>query len=190
MLLGSILATHQALLSLIMIPEYWNPKRIFVIGIGPEDIIFCFVVGGFAWFEVAWFVNKKFELHFNKSLIIKRFIFHLSVIVPLIAILYPIGLKGMNAPLIASFVWGIIVLLYRRKLWPIAITGAIISTLIYSLALIFMRFVWPDFYSLWTWQNLWGISFLEIPLEEIVWGLLYGPFWAITIAYFLDAKPK
>jgi len=79
LLIASLFAVPQSLMSLIMIPYYWHPKRVYVLGIGPEDILFCFLSGGIAWSEAIWFVRKRLVFRFEARTILRRYLLHFHV---------------------------------------------------------------------------------------------------------------
>lgn len=48
--------------------------------------------------------------------------------------------------------------------------------------------IWPNLLSLWNLEKFSGIVILQIPIEELIWALLYGGTWSLTIAFLVDAR--
>jgi hypothetical protein len=113
---------------------------------------------------------------------------HLASMLVVIGIIYLNGERTMSGPLLAMLAWGGLLLLIYRPLWSIAVSGALISTGLYTAFFKLVTVIWPDFTSLWTAENLMGMSLWSIPLEEVLWACLYGAVWPVTVAYILDAR--
>jgi hypothetical protein len=66
----------------------------------------------------------------------------------------------------------------RPKLrWQI-IGGGLSFTLIYTIVLVIVGWVYPDFYDHWNKSALTGIEFLGAPIEEYLFAFTFGLFWA------------
>lgn len=76
----------------------------------------------------------------------------------------------------------------RRELWPIALYGGVFTGLSYAVTMLAGAVIWPDFMELWRSDNLWGPRPMGVPLEEFAWGTLFGPSWALVMAYVVDAR--
>jgi hypothetical protein len=77
---------------------------------------------------------------------------------------------------------------YHKEFWLFALSASVILTLIYFIGLQLALLIWPKLPELWNWHNLSGISILKIPIEEIIWIILYGPAWSLSMVFFMDAK--
>jgi phosphotransferase system glucose/maltose/N-acetylglucosamine-specific IIC component len=73
----------------------------------------------------------------------------------------------------AGFIW------WRRpKLrWQI-FGGGLSFTLIYTVVLVAVGWVYPDFYDHWNRDELSGFEFLGAPIEEYLFSFTFGVFWA------------
>jgi len=187
-LLSSLLAAPQALFALYLVPRYWNPRLIAEFSIGLEDILFTFICGGMAWVEASWLLRRRIILQIKPSLIMARLLAGGIFALGLFVLLARVGIGNMLNPLIIMGIWILTLLLLRRSLWPFAALAAVQSFVLYTFTLAAMKFLWPAFFMFWAWKNLSGINLWGIPLEEIAWGILYGPFWGTTMAYLLEAK--
>jgi len=188
MLAASLGATPQAVYAFLLVPFNWNPKYIIRAPIGIEDFIFCFLAGGLAWIASAWMVRKRILFNIRPALMIKRFL--LCSIFGIVAsgALYLVGVRGYAIPLAIMFTWGAALLFFHKRFLPLAVTGSATFALIYILMFKTIELLWPGLPSLWNLKNLWELQFWHIPLEEIAWAFLYGPAWAITTAWILDAR--
>lgn len=188
--IASILAAPQAFYAFLLVPIYWNPPRIMIFGVGIEDFIFSFLAGGLVWMGVLLFFKNKLIFQYRIKTIILRFlmVFCLSILV--ISILYLVGFKDMLNPFITMIIACVVILIYSFSYWKIFLFESIASLLVYGVGLKTVFFIWPDLITLWTRENLWGLSIAGIPLEELVWAFLYGGSWCLTIAFILNVKPK
>jgi hypothetical protein len=187
-LLVSFIALPQAYYGLLLVPGYWNPSRIPVLGVGLEDFLFMFLSAGIVWIGVLLFSGKKIIDHFNFRIFFRHIFYLSSVGLFLIIVLYLTGIRGILNPFLTMVCWSIIVLVIRFKFWKIALTGAFSFLIIYSVSLFIGFSLWHDLPSFWTLKNLSGNHFLGIPLEEYVWAFLYGGSWSLAVSFFFNVK--
>jgi len=187
-ILAGLLALPQAFFAIGLIPEYWHPKRIFVLGVGLEDFIFSFLAGGLSWGCSIIILQRKLRLDIRVRLFLKRYLICCLFGISSIILLTRLGMRGIKGPLITLFLWGVILFLLYRRFWPIALWGFIGFLILYFLGFEIILLIWPDLPSFWTWENLLGYKFLGIPIEELIWASLYGPIWALTVGFLLNAR--
>ena len=141
-----------------------------------------------AWLEAVWFVRRRMRLQINASVLFQRCLAcHVFGIV-VGGLLYLTGIGAMNSVLLTMATLGILLLCIRREFWPMAVSGALVSTVLYTLVLKAALTIWPPLITAWTEVNLWGLGFWGMPLEEIVWAFLYCPVWGLSTAYMFDAR--
>jgi hypothetical protein len=189
--LSSILAMPHAFFTIFLVPAAWQPKRIFVFGTGIEDLIFCFLAGGLVWMSVIWYFHESIPVKFQLKTIIKRLaycaVFGILAVV-LITILT--GMKGYLIPFIVMVLWSAIVIIINPSYLWLLLIGMVSFFVIWFLILLAIINIWPNIPSLWSWDNLWGISFLKFPIEELVWAVLYGGSWSLSVAFILNVNIK
>jgi hypothetical protein len=56
--------------------------------------------------------------------------------------------------------------------------GAITFMAIYTIVLVVMDVIYPDFYDYWNHPELSGIWLMGAPIEEFVFAFTFGLFWA------------
>ena len=82
----------------------------------------------------------------------------------------------------------LLVLILRRKLWPMALSGALGGTILYCVFVRILFWIWPDFMSQWSGHGVWGVIVVGLPLGEIVWACTFGAAWPLFAAYAFDAR--
>ncbi|MBN1270959.1 MAG: hypothetical protein JXB26_01705 [Candidatus Aminicenantes bacterium] len=185
-LAGSFLALPQSFYSFIVVPEYWNPKRIIGTRIGAEDFLFSFLAGGIAWTVFAGLLRRKIDLRFRPATALSRFF--LSVLFAFF-IGFPLsflGLKKMEAIFLLMMLWAVFLLCFKMKFSLFYLRGVALFILVYVLWFKLTLVFFPGFSSFWTSSNLWGITLLNIPLEEIIWAGLFSTVWPMTVVYILE----
>jgi|WetSurMetagenome_2_1015567.scaffolds.fasta_scaffold106218_2 hypothetical protein len=187
-IIASFLALPHAFYSLMLVPVYWHPNRIMLLGIGIEDFIFTFFTGGLIWFGVLLFLKKKLIIHYYPKQIVFRYFICIIFGISSIFILYFIGINDMLNPFITMILIITIILIYKKAYFLIFLFESLASVLVYTLGLKIALTVWPDLMQSWSWKNLWGISLFGIPVEELAWAFLYGGSWSLTIAFILGIK--
>ena len=110
MLLSSVLAVPLGLFAILFVPEYWNPKRVAVFLIAPEDFIFMFVVGGAAWLGTVWFVRRRIRLQFNASVFLRRCVASYGFGIVVGGSLYLTGMGPVRAGLFTMAAWSLLLL--------------------------------------------------------------------------------
>ena len=174
-------------------PGYWQPNSLWDLnrktgGAGIEDGVFMFFVGGIAAASYEVFFRKTvgkpkksgYRLHALKigfvAMIFFVVLFRLNLIWPLIVFALVTAFNEVKE---------------RHDLWAHAVWGGITFFLIYLLAFKFFNFIYPDFilgkYNL---DNLSGIIFWGLPVEELLYALSFGVMWAPIYEYITGAKDK
>lgn len=187
-LVSAALASPYAFLSLLFVPEYWEPVRISNLTPGLEDILFSFASGALAWPIAMLPIKNRIALDFHTTRFLRRYIVTTLSGLCLLVLCRTCGMDIMTSANLSMATLGILLLLRRIELWPIPITGAIGFGILYTLLIGCIFAIWPDFILQWNTVNLWGISIFGIPLEEITWSLSYGAVWPLMMAYVFDAK--
>lgn len=188
-LLSAVLAAPHALSALLLVPHYWQPRSIFLMGIAFEDVLFMIGVGGMAWVFSASAVRHRLRITLDPRRITTRYLWVLAgcAVVGFSLSTVP-GRWRMSAILLTMAFAVVVAVAVRRELWPMAVAGFVFSGASYSLAVIIGSLAWPEFMALFRAENLWGPMVGDVPLEEIVWAFLFGPSWALVMALVVEAR--
>lgn len=187
MLIGSVLSLPHAFFAIELVPSYWQPELIFtVFGVGLEDFGFMFVVGGWVWIAATWPARKRLRLCIQRDLVVRRYLVGNLLGMSLCFLLLSFGVRGYQNVFLSMAAVGFFVLLMRKDLVALSFSAAVSFAILYILFFKLVLFIWPSFTSLWTWENLWGVSVFNIPFEELLWALLYPFTWAAWLAYIFD----
>jgi len=188
MLVNAVLASPYAFLSLLFVPEYWEPVRIVNLTPCLEDILFSFSSGALAWPIAVLPIKNRIVLDFQTTRVLKRYITTTFSGLCLLVLCRTCDLDIMSSANLSMAILGILLLLRRVELWPIPVTGAIGFGILYTLLIGCIFAIWPDFILQWNTVTLWSIRLFSVPLGEIIWSLGYGAVWPLLMAYLLDAK--
>lgn len=188
MLLSGSLCVPFCLYEVIFMPEYWTPVRMAMGFVGLEDIMFSFSTGSMAWFFATCCLRGRITLSIRPWRFSRRF-FGCSILgVGLSLILRSAGFRVMTATLLAVVV-GFVALAWRyRRLQWISIPGALGFTLLHVIVFKAVLMVSPHFLLQWNLQELWGVSVLGLPVEEVLWAFCFGAVWPRFMAYVFDAS--
>ena len=172
----SLLTTPVALTDLLFVPEYWQPITLFSLPVGLEGFLFCFATGGLGAVLYEEILRKKVikstgQLR-EKNLRSRFLIFVGVVVVLLLRLLTPCNF--MHAILLGALVSASVIVALRRDLFPAVIFSGLFFAILYTLIFVSLLQVFPDMLSMWALENLSQISFVEIPVEEVLWAFLAG----------------
>ena len=171
--------------------DYWQPEYIFtILGLGIEDLLFAFFIGGIAaviYEELFTKKAKKTEKEHLKMLIA------LGVLGILALTILTFGLK-MNSIYSSSLVFiflGIIMISKRRDLAKNAIlSGILVAAIMFAFHLIYTSIFPTIIQEWWKLENLSGIFLLGIPIEEMMWGFAWGFFAGPIYEFWKGIKVK
>ncbi len=182
----SILVAIQGLIleTFLWTNDWWRPATITNTRTGVEDLIFAFSMGGIGASIYEEFFKKKVKpkkenkLPDNSFRIIFLVILLFSGTFPYFVLKY----SSFITWLFGSILGTLVILYYRKELLYDSIFTGIIFTLMAFVAYPILNYLEPGFiYSWWQFQNISGIIYLGVPLEDIVWfftaGALIGPFY-------------
>jgi hypothetical protein len=187
--LSALLAAPHALSAVLLVPHYWQPRSVLLLGIAIEDILFMIGVGGMAWIFSASSVRQRLRITLDPRGITNRYLCVLAGCMAVGFFLSAVpGRWRMTAVLLTMAVVVVLAVAVRRELWPMAAAGFVLSGASYSLAMIVGSLAWPEFMDLFRTENLWGTKVVGVPVEEIVWAFLFGPSWALVTALIVDAR--
>ncbi len=191
---GGLLALPFAITAPYFIPEYWNPPYMFGLigfaGIGIEDLLFTFFVGGIAAVLFEFLENKK-EVKIKKGK--PRNVLHLAPYVfaaVLLAVLEKTFPSHSIYNLIAAGALPAIYMIKRRKdLLVQSVSAGGLFALLYFGLFAFFNILYPEYVSaVYSHKNLIGVYWGKVPLEEILFAFATGACWSVIYEYVMGYK--
>jgi len=188
-LLSGALCTPFGLFSIWLVPSYWSPCWIWSLGgVGVEDLLFSFAVGGWVWILAVFFLRKRIVLRIHLLQVLARY----ALIMGCGLSCWGLAWKWLHDPMLAvwvSFVAGTLVhLLLRPSLWRLAVSGGLGFGLIYGLGMKVWLWSLPSFAASWPATTRWNHFFLGIPCGELIWAVTYGACWPLALAFLFRAE--
>lgn len=191
MIFGGILCSFLGATDFLYIPEYWNPPFLFDllnrIGFSIEDIVLWFFIGGVVAVLYEYTIGQRLDR------IKKRDQFHLGVIAVFMLLYFGLEIFFPLYTILnlafACAVAAIFAFLFRRDLRKqIIISGFLFMSLYVILFNIFLT-IFPEFINhFYNHNNLLGIYFLRLPIEEFLISFSGGMMWSILYEYTLGYK--
>ncbi|MDO8424706.1 MAG: lycopene cyclase domain-containing protein [bacterium] len=188
LILGGIIAGLTPLVGWWYLRDYWNPAFMFEINIfglktGPDEILMGFLIGAIS--SIVFEVVFKKKLEQKKKPHLWAFPVFLLGGVYLVAVflVLKVGLNSIYASFV-SWIVGIIILSFLRR--DLIVSGLISGVLF--MAILFFSYVrWLELLfpgtivAWWKLSNLSGLLVFGVPIEEIIWGFLWG--WLAGMLY-------
>ena len=196
MLRVSLFTTPFGLTEPLFVPEYWRPPSLFNLAIDTgfdiESLIFCFAIGGLGAVLYNVLTRQKVEevpasvrqqplhRHHYKALAAPFVSFPLLYFFPWNPI-YP--------AIFAMFIGAIATVLCRpdlkRKTW----LGGILFLLFYIVFLVGLDLSAPGYIDrVWNLSALSGVMIGFMPLEELLFAVSFGMYWAGVYEHFTWRK--
>jgi len=172
----SLFAAPLGIAELLFIPTYWSPqfqtirlfKELFL-----ESILFCFFLGGVvSTIYQVLFNEKLFETEKTNPL--------LTLIAPILFLIYFLKIFDINVMYYAvssMFIASFFILYCLKKASKKIVYSAIISTFLYLIPYFILWHSFPELPASYKFQNLSGISFGGIPIEEVLWIFSFSLYW-------------
>lgn len=165
-------------------PIYWHPKILFDLniktgGYGLEDGLFNFLVGGLATFGYEFCFRKKVKYQYKHKHSVGAIVSSM-----LLFVFFLFFISNPIYPLILSAFLGAVIIWFQRKdLIEHSLLGGLIFLGIYFILFLALNYIFPNFVQNWNLQNISGILIIGVPLEELLWALSLGLFWAPIYEY-------
>jgi len=182
MIFASLLCMPLGLSEIFFVPWYWNPHRLFNLNPAIESLLFCFAVGGIAsvLYEVVF--KKHLRKAREKRIETKRHLYALAGVFIFSMIFFSFIFKKdlIYTAIISMALGSVTIMISRKDLIKETVLGGFLFLIVYfSLLYLLNTLIFPDIIvRVWNLEHLWGITFLKIPLEEILWAFTFGSLWA------------
>jgi hypothetical protein len=185
MLFCSILfAPFGFLCDLWCIPSYWEPTTLFNSELSVERFILGFALGGIP--PVIYKVIFKMRLKKLKGSSYRKQTLVLMVISVISAFLIGwVCMTIVHDSIFTAVLGALVIMFFRRDLVMEMIIGSILFAVLYFIILFAINTaISPGWIArTWNFSFLWGVTFLKIPIEEILWAWSFGLVWAPMYEY-------
>jgi hypothetical protein len=190
MLIVSTVSLFGAFLEPFFLVGYWTPNSLFDLnlkfGFDIESFLFSFACGGIVVGLYNFFWGKGYKIIKQKEKKFKYYINRFGIILPVILIFllyFFFDLYFIYAVFVSFIVQFFFVSIVRKDLFKIMIYGGFAFFLFYLIFFKFLIILFPVFLESWNLDELSGILFLGLPIEELVWAFLFGTFGAVFYRY-------
>lgn len=166
--------------------DWWSPQTVTNTRLGIEDIVHGFTIGGVSLVLYLVLFKKKIvpDSKQKKSLYSAVAISIISVGSSLI-FFYIFHLHSFLATLLGALIMFFYLIWKRRGLLKISIISGMLLMFVSVPIYVFVNILIPEFIrSSWMHKNLSGITFMNIPIEDIVF---YGVVGMIVLPLYLYA---
>ena len=197
MLWASLFTTPFGLTEPLFVPEYWSPPSLFDLarttGFDIESLIYCFSIGGISAALYNIFTgqtpqpvgemerHRPLHRHHYKALAAPFVTFPLMYFLPWNPI-YP--------AIVAMVVGAVANMLCRPDLkWKTWI-GGLLFLLYYVIFLAGLEWTAPGYIErVWNLDALSGIRILFLPVEELLFAIVFGMYWSGVYEHFTWRRP-
>lgn len=167
--------------------DWWHPLTLTHTIIGIEDFILGFVAGGVGGVIYEEIFKKKLKpRNFKKNKSGLSFIPIILIgLVFFYFFFYFLKISSFYASLLGLFILTIFILIKRKDLIQDSLVSGFLLAIVSLIFYIIPELLMPGWIaSSWYFENLSGITFLKVPIEDILWfffsGCFIGPlyeFW-------------
>ncbi len=180
-LYGSLVAMPFGISDIIFIPYYWNPKTLFNFVPGIESFVFAFFLGGTAGVLYEVFAkNYLVKKRERREVKFSHYFWLISIgLLSLIFLSIVFRMDLIYTSIVSMFIGATVIWISRKDLVGESLIGGVLFLIVYFLSLRIIDFAFSDWII-----NTWNLSVLRlpfvlgVPLEEILWALVFGMLWA------------
>ncbi len=170
----------------IFVPAYWNPPSLFELarrtGFDVESLIFAFAIGGIG----AVLYNAIRRLHLVPVSLQERrqplHRFHLAALFVPFALFVPLYFLPWNPiyPVLVCLALGAIAsVVCRPDLRRKTLIGGLLFLGLYGIFMLGLRGFAPGYIAaVWNLPALSGVLVYGVPLEELLFGFVFGSYWS------------
>lgn len=193
-LVSGVFAAPFGLLDVFFVQDYWSPAHVFGPNFSIEGVLFSFGNGVLVWLIAALPFRGRLTHALQRATLLSRFVLLSAIGLFAMFCLWRLGLGAsgfdvMSSSLAGMLLVGVVVLVRRPKLLPIAVSGSIGFGGFYALQLAVLSIIVPDVSAVtWAPEVRDGLTVFGYPVEEVVWALVYGAVAPLALAYACDLE--
>jgi hypothetical protein len=170
----------------LFVPAYWSPPSLFDLasrtGFDIESLIFCFGIGGVGavLYNIATGSSvRSVATHERHS---QRHRYHrIALATPfvLFPVLYMLPWNPIYPAILAMAIGSVATLLCRPDLWKKTWVGGLLFLVYYGILLGGLEWSTPGYIErVWNLDALSGLSLIHLPVEELLFALMFGFYWS------------
>ena len=171
--------------------DWWHPQTITNTTISLEDFLFGFVIAGIASVIYITIFRKRLKFKkLNQKLKSNKIL----LLVILFAIIFFVSLYILKLNTFYSAIISFLILIFfiwfkRKDLILNSLISGILLVIISVPAYLIPEFITPGWIQAsWYFENLSGITFFKVPIEDFIWIFLTGAFIGPLYEFYKEAK--
>jgi len=176
----------------LFVPEYWNPPSLFNLaqnsGFDVESVVFCFGIGGIGAVLFNALARRRLEPITDHERHARRHRFHRWALAAPVLIFVPLYFLPWNPiyPAVLAMAGGAIaMMLCRPDLTTKTLASGALFLLFYVVFLVGFEWTAPGYIArVWNLSALSGILVWKFPLEELLFAITFGMYWAGVYEHF------
>ena len=192
MLWASLFTMPFGLTEPLFVPEYWSPPSLFDLalrtGFDIESLIFCFGIGGVGAVLFNAIAQRRLQTVSREERHSPRHRFHnwaLASPFLIFPLLYVIPWNPIYPSIVAMIVGAAATVLCRPDLKSATLVGGVIFLAYYLVFLVGLELTAPGYIErVWNLDVLSGLSIFGFPLEELMFAVAFGAYWAGVYEHF------
>ena len=166
-------------------PGYWHPQTFFSMPVGIEGMIFGFSFGGVA--AVLYSVDKDIvNKPAKQSIAFKNIVALSPVLITSLGLYFLFGINMMISLPIGLLTGCIVILKMRPNLGKKLLYSGLYFGLLYTFVLSFWLLLFPHARDWWDLDIYGGITLLNVPLGEVIFGFIFSAFWGVLYEFILE----
>ncbi len=177
---SSLLLLPAGLTEPFFVPSYWSPD-VLIESIKPFDLesfIFVFAIGGIAAVSYEFLTKKRLAKYCTCKGVCKCFNIYAVTLLSFIITELFLDIGFMYDSFIAMAITSLTVIIKKPYFRKETFVGGLIFLAIYFISFKLTTLFDPNFVTQWTLENLSGIIFVGVPIEEYVFAFLFGTVWS------------
>lgn len=192
MLWASVLTAPFGLTEPIFVPEYWSPPSLFDLalrtGFDIESLIYCFGIGGVMAVLYNVVTGRRREPMAAHDRTDPRHRFHRWALATpwlLFPVLYFLPWNPIYPGIAAMFAGALSTVWCRPDLKRATLVGGLLFLVYYAVFLTGLEVIAPGYIErVWNLDALSGIVLIGFPLEELLFAVGFGMYWAGVYEHF------
>lgn len=184
---GTLIAAPMALTNLLFVPEYWTPPSLFdldqKIRLGIEDFLWAAAVGGIAA-VVGEILLKERLATVRKARHKRHYLPFVVAALVFVGLRFGFHWKTMNSTIVSLAACALLIAFMRPNLTPLMLASAASFALLYFVLFLLVLALYPEFvHRYYNLSNLFGVYFLGVPIEELLFAGSGGAVWSVAYEY-------